>query len=332
MATAHTIVGPKDLALETVVELAGTCCELRTNSSLLISTMNAIHHSLALVNSPCADSTSFSLQIEVDFEYETADMQAGDSARFRGNGHLVFTSLPEGVFVMDLLRRHITGRVTPRAAGDGEFWHHTLLPIALGVLGPSMRIAPLHCACLSGNAGGLLIAGVSGAGKSTLAAALAQLEFDIVSDDWTYIRQTANRLFACGLSAPVKLLPDAVNHFPQLCRETPRPSMNGEIAFQVSAGALQSRYASSCEPIALLFLERNVEPGFEIARVDGDSGREFFQRSAERLPHILAGPIRERNRLIECVAGLPSFLLRYSGPPQPAAHALRSWYKKEFHA
>ena len=111
-----------------------------------------------------------------------------------------------------------------------------------------------------------------------------------------------------------------------------RPSMNGEIAFQVSAGVLQSRYASSCEPVALLFLERNVGPGFELSHVDGRSAREFFQRSAERLPHMLAGPIRERNRLIECVAGLPSFLLHYSGPPQPAADALRSWYRKEFHA
>jgi hypothetical protein len=331
MTTASVICDAEPLALETSLDLAGVRCQVRTNSSTLIATLDAVDTSTRgeRPHAVAPACRTISLQVEVGCEAERLQEQ---SAHFRGSGHLVFASFPEGVFVLDLLRLRITAHVSSRAAKDREFWAYTLLPISMGVLGPSLGIAPLHSACLAGEDGGLLIAGVSGAGKSTLALALAQSGFDLVSDDWTYMRNAEHGLQAHGLFSPVKLLPDAVNYFPQLAHAAPHRSMNGEMAFELAAPTLQARYASSCKPVALIFLDRPPHAGFEITRVDSQSAREFFERSAERLPRQLAHANRERRRIIESVANLPCYLLRYRGSPFVAARALRNWYQEKCRA
>jgi hypothetical protein len=329
MITARTIAGAERVVFETRVEMAGLACEVQTNSAALLSTLEG-----ALFTTPGrekrydCDPPWFSLQVEVTGREESAR----EAARFRGRGHLVFASFGTNAFVLDLLRREITASVSLRMAGDREFWKSTFFPIAVGILGPSMGVAPLHCACVSLNGRGLLIAGVSGAGKSTLAAALAEAEFDLISDDWTYISgRSVNELRAYGLEVPVKLLPDAVEHFPQLRGQTLRRAMNGEMAFEVDASMLQARYASWSRPTALLFLERLPQPGFAITMVDRCSARVFFERSAERLPGILADTIRQRSMIIGRVTSLPCFLLGYGGPPRAAAQALRNWYEEVWH-
>ena len=60
------------------------------------------------------------------------------------------------------------------------------------------------------------LCGPPGAGKSTLSVALARCGLSLVSDDWTYISEEADGLIAQGINAPVKLLPDAVQYFPEL--------------------------------------------------------------------------------------------------------------------
>ena len=102
-----------------------------------------------------------------------------------------------------------------------------------------------------------MIAGVSGAGKSTLSVALAEEGFNYVSDDWTYISQSRERIVAHGTSAPVKLLPDAVEHFQNLQGHSLQTSMNGELAYEVDiAEAFGAQVERACEPRWLMFLER----------------------------------------------------------------------------
>jgi HPr Serine kinase C-terminal domain len=326
------------LDLETSVELAGLCCELKTNSPALIATVEA-----AMVPLPNSErrrpgeAPSFSIAIEAREDKPTS-RHAGS---FRGSGHLVFVSFGNNVFVLDLLRRQITASISSSLTHDREFWKNTLFPIALGVLGPAMGVAPLHCACVSMNGQGMLIAGISGAGKSTLAVALAQSGMELISDDWTYVSRlgiseagiggTGDNLRAYGLEVPVKLLPDAVEHFPQLRGQMLRRAMNGEMAFEVEPSLLQARCASWCQPSALVFLERRAQPGFTITAMERPSARAFFERSAERLPDILADAIRQRSMTIERVSSLPCFLLAYGGPPLAAAHALRNWHEERFH-
>ena len=154
---------------------------------------------------------------ELNVDVQARDFSPLSAPHFRGMHHVVVASFgAANVFVFDLRRRVVTAKVSETVACDVEFWHRTLLPIMAGTLGATIDLLPLHSACLSREGFGMLIAGESGAGKSTLAVALAQRNFDYISDDWTYCTVTSGILTAHGTAARVKLLPDAARHFSQL--------------------------------------------------------------------------------------------------------------------
>lgn len=129
--------------------------------------------------------------------------------RFRGRHHLVFAIFgAANVFIFDLLKRELSATVSATTARDAHFWNAVLVPIAMGVMGPSLRVAPLHAACLAApdqgeDQRGILVTGLSGAGKSTLAVALALSGLHLISDDWTYLsssittRPPGGAWFAC---------------------------------------------------------------------------------------------------------------------------------------
>jgi HPr Serine kinase C-terminal domain len=244
---------------------------------------------------------------------------------FRGLHHIVVASFGESdVFVFDLLRRTVRGVISETTAQDALFWNATMLPIAVGVLGATVGVLPVHCACLSNQGEGLLIAGTSGAGKSTLSVALAQHGFDFVSDDWTYLSHQDGRLLAHGMSTPVKLLPDAVRHFPLLEGQTLRHTLNGELAYEVSAELdVGARVISRCKPRRVIFLVRSDEPTSELISIPTTQTRAYLEASVEQLPPQLASVARQRATLMRRLAELPCWTYRYGGTPQFAARELK---------
>jgi hypothetical protein len=243
---------------------------------------------------------------------------------FRGLRHVVTASFGAGnIFIFDVLRRTLSASISRAAAKDFRFWREKLIPISLGVLGAAMGLVPMHCACLEWSGDGLLIAGSSGAGKSTLSVALSQIGFSYVSDDWTYMSRLHSSLVAFGTSAPVKLLPDATNHFPNLTSYRPQKSMNGELAYEVDiAAAFKVRVEKACEPQWLIFLERMPHSGVEFASVASSRARSYLESSVERLPAELHEASAMRDLTLEMVSRLPCWLLRYGGAPQVAAEYL----------
>jgi hypothetical protein len=244
--------------------------------------------------------------------------------RFRGRHHLVFVIFGSAnVFVLDLLKREVTGLVSRATAMDAHFWNAVLIPIVMGVMGPCVRVIPIHAACLVHYESGVLITGASGAGKSTLSVALALNGMELVSDDWTYLWDGHDRLMAYGLQVPVKLLPDAVNHFPQLQGQEATISMNGELAYE---GAVESVYRinrrQSCTPKLLLFLKRTQRSSSYLAEWPGELVREYFIQNAERLPEELAQVDRSRSEIIQELSHLPAFVFHAAGTPQESAQQI----------
>lgn len=88
--------------------------------------------------------------------------------------------------LIDLKSRRAIGRFSPEMARDASYWKRIVFPIWMGIAGPSVGVAILHCACVVKEGQGILLAGNSGSGKSTLAVAMARAGFDFLSDDWTY--------------------------------------------------------------------------------------------------------------------------------------------------
>jgi hypothetical protein len=217
-----------NLPFRTDFFVGGVRCQLSTNS------YHVLQHSIPWrTASRDGDVGTFDLDV-----FEDPSMDSGASGtHFRGLRHLVFAMLEPRTFVSyDLLRRQVRGVVSSEAARDRAFWKSQLLPMTIGILGTTMGVAPLHCACLTRNGNGLLVAGLSGAGKSTLTAALAKRGFGVVSDDWTYISRKHGGLVADGLSAPIKLLPDSARFFPELrtcIRNRSRTVSSGGCAYLV---------------------------------------------------------------------------------------------------
>lgn len=296
--------------------IAGTQCLLSTNSHDILQ---AAARWRSLKNRPAI--SSFEMEVIVDPD---RDGQPEQPAHFRGNRHLVFGILPPRSFVAyDLLRRRVHAVLSSAAASDPSFWNKLLLPISVGVLGTTIGVVPLHCACLHRHGQGVLVAGVSGAGKSTLATALALRGFAFVSDDWAYVSMTNSGPVAHGLSFPIKLLPDADRFFPQLRALTPKPSLNGEIAYELDPARSNAfRVKMSAHPRHIFFLERVSGSGCRMIPCRSGYVTDFFERHAERLPDELPEAKALRSTVIQLLSACPSWILRTGESPQGTAAAL----------
>ncbi len=267
----------------------------------------------------------FELRIAVDeFRQRQREYQPG----FRGMEQFVFATFHgSDHFVFDLQRKTVTGVVSYVTAKDEEFWNTVLIPIAVGVLGCTFGAVPIHAACLTWSVEGVLLAGVSGTGKSTLAVALARLGLRLVSDDWTYVR-TDGELMAHGLSVPVKLLPDAIEFFPELRAAEVEVAMNGELAYEVDPKAIAIGCAGECRPRCVVFVERSERN--EIVEIGAEIVAEFFTRSGERLPARMTSLIETRAGIIDRIAELDCWVLRYSGRPADGARYLKSFLEGRY--
>jgi hypothetical protein len=301
--------------------LAGTVCEVTTNSSQLGNTLHAWR---------CAtdehSGSRFTMQVRV--ARGTAD---GDRhPHFRGLHHVVVASFgASNVFVFDLLRHNVAASVSEDVARDESFWNDMLLPITMGVLGAAVGVVPVHCACLATGGEGLLVAGSSGAGKSTLSAALAQCGFDFISDDWTYLSWKPEGLMAHGMSSPVKLLPDAIRHFPMLAEYPVRPALDGELAYRLSAATFGAEVRLSCLPRWFLFLESTASKGCHLDPISAEKARLYLEAGVEPLPIQLQAIAEARAEIIGRISSLSCWTLRYGGPPQVAAAGVREFVARQ---
>jgi hypothetical protein len=311
-------VDQTDLPFSMELCFAGAACHLRTNSSDLAGVLEGLS-----ISTGDTVLSGFDMRVRVD---ESRDEAEGEP-HFRGSHHVVTASFGRSnVFVFDILRRTLSASVSAAIARDDRFWKEKLIPITLGVLGSAMGLVPVHCACLELDGDGLLIAGVSGAGKSTLSVALSEDGFNYVSDDWTYISRRYSGIVAHGTSAPVKLLPDAGNHFRSLQGHSLQRSMNGELAYEVDiAKVFGARVERACEPRWLVFLERMQEAGAQFTPMSSAEARRYIDSSVERLPPQLHEAVAMREQTIERVSKLPCWHFRYGGTPQFAAKELQEF-------
>ena len=316
IVTATFVCDRTTLPFRTEFSLAGTRCLLSTNSH------NALRLSMpwqSVLNGCGANFFQMKIIESAAFESEASALP-----HFRGLGHLVFAMLgSKGFLNFDLLRRRVIGVLPPAAARDAHFWNTQLLPMTIGLLGTTVGVAPLHCACLDRDGSGLLVAGNSGAGKSTLTAALAKRGFAVVSDDWTYIRCQADKLLAHGMFAPVKLLPDTIRYFPELRHAEAKKTMNGEIAHEVDPTKMfRSKVKAQSDPKWILILERTRVAGCSFVPCRPETLTQFFEKNAEKLPQELPEALRMRSGIIRQLSACDCWVLRTGEDPMQTAAAI----------
>ena len=313
------IFDESQLVLRGTIQVVGRTGSVATNDQGLLDVLRCI------CASGSVDACAFSLQVLVHEGVSLPD----DLPYFRGLHHLVFVKFgPLNLFVFNVLTRSVKAVITRELVRDHAFWQQRLLPIAVGVFGAGIGVLPLHAACLSFDGRGVLIAGASGTGKSTLSLALAKNGADFISDDWTYLTYDDAELCAHGLSAPIKLLPDAADHFPELSRHELRISLNGELAYELPPGdSLKLRVERECHPDCLMFYERAGQPGF--IRLSGEEARLYIQSSIEPLPIQLSWIAEHREHIVSRIAELPCWRFRHPGTPHSAAQTLHAFFNPQ---
>jgi hypothetical protein len=305
-----------DLALEQHFRVAGSIWRIRTNSSAILQ---SAEQTLEPVDGR-GIAPDLSLHFAVD--PALADKRPWPRPHFRGLNHLVYASYSSGNAVLiDLLHRSVLGLVSPDMAQDAEYWKYVLLPVLLGTSSAAVGVTPLHCACLVKNQCGLLVGGASGAGKSTLALSLAMSGFAFLSDDWTYFTQGEAAVTAWGIPTVVKLLPDAVTHFPQLSKLASRPSLNGELAFEVDpATGFGVATSKQCGVNWIVFLERTAQAGgVAFRKISSDEAFSRFAVDLEVLPPSVSEMRARQLETVKAVVNRPCWVATYGGPPASVA-------------
>ena len=85
---------------------------------------------------------------------------------YRGLGDLVFAGFnSENSLLLDLGKRRVFGRLSPAMGADQAYWRTLIFPNLLTLLGPTIGLTELHCACVAQNGGGILLWGAAGSGK-----------------------------------------------------------------------------------------------------------------------------------------------------------------------
>ena len=295
--------------------VAGATSEICTNSESILAVAQECFPP------PPKEPSLFRLRFRFWVDSDGTSQPPWPLPYFRGLGDLVFGGFDsESSVMVDLAARRIVGRFSPLLAADHDYWKKVIFPRMITAIGPAIGVTELHCACLEWKGNGLVLFGAPGAGKSTLSMALALQGFSLVSEDWTYFSRDDSGVVAWGLPTGVKLLPDAVRHFPELSNFPRAVSLNGEEAYQISPERdFGVSLAHSCRPKWLLFLERGEKPAFDISSFSAAPAEE-------RLCHdLLAQPPEVLSWQTETVSKLVQHgcsRLRYGGSAQVVASSL----------
>jgi hypothetical protein len=247
---------------------------------------------------------------------------------FRSLNHLVHIACGDSNFaVADLNTGVCVGFVTEAMVKDSSFFKSTFLDCLFYVLAVHHDYTPVHCSGVASGGRGVLICGVSGTGKTTLAYACAKSGLQVLSDDVVHIRidPADNRLVLWGRPWFLRLVPKAVELFPELRGLKPQLRSDHEWYLEVDVeNQFPGNTAVSCEPEALVFLDRHRDVATQLQPLSVDSALERLMKDV----YVSEASIIERHqqtlaRLLQTRA----YTLSYSGDPINAVKAIRSILK-----
>jgi hypothetical protein len=298
--------------------VAGSIWAVSTNAEHILAAMRETFQ-------PAYDGTAkadLSATLYVDFELP--DRPRWPRPHFRALDHLYYATYgPSDSLLVDQLRRRVVGSFSPGTTRDLAYWKRIILPVLTGIASACVGVTPLHCACLVKNGLGLLLSGESGAGKSTLALSLSLNGFTYLSDDCTYFSRSESGVLGWGLPTPVKLLPDAVKHFPQLLSIEPGLSLNGELSFEVDpVETFGVSRSLSCEPRWIVFMERAEEPRAVFERVSSSEAASRFASDLELLPPCISSQREHQLATVDALVKQECWLLRHGMTPSAIAEQL----------
>jgi hypothetical protein len=306
------------------IAMAGRPLSLKTNSTRLKEIATGFFPTASL---KCAHPSSGNVSLLVRARRDQSRARCKFPI-FRGRREYVHADYGrDGSVWFDLKARAVLGVLSDDLIADAEFFRRSVLAVIAGVLAPSLDVVALHTGCVVRNGKAVLLAAASGVGKSTLSLALAMRGWSLLSDEWTFVSGIPTELRAWGMQTSVKLLPDAVRYFPELCALSPDLAMNGELSFEVNpCSVFHVGRAIDSEPKAIVLLERDSRPRFaahcEVKHCGSEEARTTLLREIEEQPIEAIARNHSQSSVIESLCTIPSLKVRFCGHPAVIAAQL----------
>ena len=293
----------------------GAICRLMTNSqSLLESTRSTF---------PMVDETAGPPDLSLRLWVDDADTSRPPWPQpyVRGLGDHVFAGFDtKSSLLADLQKRRVLGRFSPGMAADVAHWKTIVFPVLMSIVAGSIGSVELHASCVAKGDCGLVLLGPSRSGKSTLAFALTQVGFRLLSDDRVFCSLKPQGIVAYALPRPLKLRPDAARWFQDFRDLEPNGLQNGEPVLFCEPENLDARQSQlTCQPRALIFLERQPNPFFRMTQIGRDAVRPCLE---EDLLAESSWVAEQQENVLDRLSLLPSWTLQYNGNPASIAAQL----------
>jgi hypothetical protein len=273
---------------------------------------------------PCTDaSPKFLMRVCVDPVHRTTPPWPKPS--FRSLNHLFHIACGDSNFaIADLNAGVCIGFVTEAMVEDSSFFKSAFLDCLFYVLAVHHAYTPVHCSGVASGERGVLICGTSGSGKTTLAYACARSGLQVLSDDVVHLRMDPanNQLRLWGRPWFLRLAPQTVDLFPELRGLKPQLRSDHEWYLEVDVEKqFPGSVVVSCEPEALVFLERHHDAASLLQPLDVDSALERLLKDI----HVSEAPVIERHRqTLARLLQTQAYVLSYSGDPVKAVEVIRS--------
>ncbi len=299
----------------------GTVVTVESNQEAVI---RVARESLGRYGRPApGDHARFRLRLCVD-----PDRQEGPpwpKPSFRSLNHLFHIACGASNFaVADLNTGMAAGFVTQAIVEDSSFFNSTFVECLFYVLAVHHSYTPVHCSGVALGGRGVLICGVSGAGKTTLAYACLRSGMQVLSDDVVHLRvdRGNSQLELWGKPWHLRLLPNAVDFFPELAGRQPQLRSDHEWYLEIDAGSeFSGSTVTSCQPAALVFLERDCGKEATLQPLSAELALERLLRDI----YLTEDPVLERHRqTLERLLKTEAYTLSYSGHPMKTAEIIRS--------
>ena len=301
--------------------VAGAVCTFETNSQHLLT---AASNSFVLAQAPTVEA-DFSLRFWVDNSDQA--QPPWPKPYLRGLDHMVFAGFDaKSSMLADLAACRVIGRFSAPMASDTKYWGTVIFPMLLSMLSGSLGLVELHAACFAKDRHGLVLIGPSRSGKSTLAMALTAAGFRLLSDDRTFCSLKQDKLLAWGIPRPLKLRREAAAWFDDFRDREPNDIQNGERVFHYEPNQqFAGDRRSECEPRALVFLDRQQSPGFDVTRMQRSEARARIESD---LMVETPEAVERQAKTIDQLLALPCWRLQYGGRPQVIAEQIAKTFFK----
>ena len=304
----------------------GTVVQVESNDEAVI---RASRRSFGLYGAPPAASDP-EILIQICVDPDRHDDRPLPVPTYRSLRHIFHIACSDTNFaVADLASGCAVGFVSPEMVGNASFFCYTFLECLFYVMVVHRSHTPVHCSSVALNGSGILICGAAGAGKTTLAYACAKSGMQILTDDVAHLRldPTSDRLLLWGNPWCLRLLPDAVQLFPELADEKVTQRRDHDWYLEIDTlRRFPGRTLASCRPAGLVFLVRQEGVPTRLSPMRREIALE---RLREDITLDEDAIIERHYSVLDQLVGTGTYTLKYSGAPSAAVEVIKSLLHKE---